>query len=216
MALLGKVIGGIAGFAIGGPIGAIAGLAIGNCVDKSNNSNYSKSNSVSKNYSSDILSSSNEESKTNLNVTYGKDFHSKIVGVTFDNRQNLIKNLTVSQELKLIREYDNNYDNNAIKVCTLSGSQLGYISKETAKNLSKSIDSGKKYKVTVSDITGGGNYSYGANIHITEVNYNSSNYNENYYDDTYLDENGRDVDYMSTEDLNEYYGYERDYTGDWD
>lgn len=168
MALLGKVIGGIAGFAVGGPIGAIAGVAIGNCVDESNDKNSIKNN-ILENYSSDEISKKIKSKIKNSNVNYGKDFYSKIVGVTFDNRQSLIRNLSVSQELKLVREYNNKYDSNAIKVCTLSGSQLGYIPKDTARNLSKSMDSGTKFKVTVSNVTGGGNYSYGANIHIKEI-----------------------------------------------
>lgn len=40
----------------------------------------------------------------------------KIVGVTFENRQNLIKKLQVNEELKLVREPNNLFDKNAVAV----------------------------------------------------------------------------------------------------
>ncbi len=94
---------------------------------------------------------------------------SKIVGVTFENRQNLIKELNVNEELKLVREPNNQFDKNAVAVyCGIN--QLGYIGARLAKVLAPRIDAGTKYQCFVSAVTGGDDGAkYGANILIEAI-----------------------------------------------
>lgn len=97
-------------------------------------------------------------------------FYSKIVGVTHDNRQELIRKLDVGKELQLIREPQNTYDRNAIAVYSDLG-QLGYIPKETAISLAESMDLDEKYQCHVSQITGQTYNNLGVNIHIQSKPY---------------------------------------------
>ena len=100
-------------------------------------------------------------------------FYSKIAGVTFDNRQELIEELydsgqlNVGQQLILVRDRYNRYDNNAVAVMHPSNRQLGFLSKDVASNVAPKMDRGTRYVVEVSGVTGVDNY--GVNIRITEV-----------------------------------------------
>ena len=58
----------------------------------------------------------------------------KVSGVTFDNRQETIKNnVKVRDKVLIIKEPDNKFDPFALKVETLSGKQLGYVPKEISQ-----------------------------------------------------------------------------------
>lgn len=106
----------------------------------------------------------------------------KVVGVTFantgrntENRQAIIQDLNhrgllnPGQELRLERDPQNPYDRNAISVIGPDGRQIGNLSKENAAMLAPMIDSGAKYTVTVSSLTGGNGYSYGINIRVVQI-----------------------------------------------
>lgn len=93
-------------------------------------------------------------------------FYSKIAGVTFDNRQYYISNLSVGDQLIVMREYNNAYDANAIALYDRAKNQLGYIRKEVAAQLAPRIDCGEKISVYVDSVTGGDDYNYGVNIKI--------------------------------------------------
>ncbi|BDA42597.1 hypothetical protein COCOBI_03-4900 [Coccomyxa sp. Obi] len=54
----------------------------------------------------------------------------RIAGVTFEGRQELIAKLQPDQALMLQKDPSNEYDPNAIKVMTLSGSVLGFVPRE--------------------------------------------------------------------------------------
>lgn len=64
----------------------------------------------------------------------------KIADVTFSNgilkrsRQEVIKGCKAGGQVKLEREYSNNYDEYAVKVLTMVGEQVGYIPKGSAKS----------------------------------------------------------------------------------
>lgn len=88
------------------------------------------------------------------------EFYSKIAGVTHNNpdgtsRQKLLEFCKDGEELQFIREPENAYDKNAIKICRGSGEQLGYTRSELAADLAPRIDAGEKIRVFVSEITGG-------------------------------------------------------------
>lgn len=92
-------------------------------------------------------------------------FYSKIVGVTYGNRQKYVSRLKAGDALMVEREKDNPHDSNAIALYK-DYNMLGYIKKEVAAQLAPIIDSGKSVSVTVSAVTGGSGLSYGANIEI--------------------------------------------------
>ena len=98
-----------------------------------------------------------------------EEMFSKIVGVTFDNRQDGIKSLSVGQRLILIREPENPHDCNAIKVWTEDGYGLGYISANLAEQFAPAMDKGIEYSCEVMSLTGGGDLNHGANIKIIKI-----------------------------------------------
>ncbi len=59
-------------------------------------------------------------------------FSVPVVGVTFDDRQHTISLMRVGDKLVLMREPYNPFDPNAIAVETLSGEQVGYLSRPMA------------------------------------------------------------------------------------
>lgn len=98
-----------------------------------------------------------------------KDFHTKVVGVTFNNddgtsRQSIIMNCEAGEyiifKLMPTAEYPD-----AIGVFNKRGQQLGYLSAELAAVI-KNKYVYNPMSVTVSNITGGGDLNYGCNLHI--------------------------------------------------
>lgn len=79
--------------------------------------------------------------------------HSKVSGVTYNDRQRYVKNLIDGQYLKVCREKDNRYDKNAIALYD-GNHQIGYIKKELAEKLAPILDSGKAINVQVNKVTG--------------------------------------------------------------
>ncbi|MGM0471285.1 MAG: single-stranded-DNA-specific exonuclease RecJ [Bacillota bacterium] len=98
-----------------------------------------------------------------------ENFYTKIVGVTFAGRQELIKELTAGEMLQLVREPENEYDSSAIKVETKTGEQLGYLNADLAHYLAPYLDVGFEYRVMVSEITGGDEQNLGVNIFIERM-----------------------------------------------
>jgi hypothetical protein len=101
-----------------------------------------------------------------------KQFYSKVAGVTRENQDqsNRQKILADYRKLNLVREHDNPYDANAIKVLISNGKQIGYINSDLARELAPIIDKGKKtVEAHISEITGGteNKQSIGCNIFIT-------------------------------------------------
>lgn len=99
--------------------------------------------------------------------------HTKIVGVTKNNDdgmpiQSILKTLSPSDKIILVREPDNPYDKNAIKViCEYQ--HIGYIQSDLAETLAPLMDSGKQISASITGITGGtSGKSYGCNILITK------------------------------------------------
>jgi len=79
----------------------------------------------------------------------------KVAGVSFENRQNIIKNLHTGEQLILVREKNNSFDSNAIGVHTLYGEQIGYIPKDINHFFAMKMDDGTKYSAYISSIYGG-------------------------------------------------------------
>jgi hypothetical protein len=103
-----------------------------------------------------------------------RSWYTKVVGVTKKNtdgtpRQEVIRNCSEGERLLLVREPQNPYDPNAIKVCRLSGDQIGYISSDIAERMADEMDTGKRFSARIEDMTGGtrGKPSLGVNIVIS-------------------------------------------------
>lgn len=95
-------------------------------------------------------------------------YHSKLVGVTFEGRQDIIADLVGHEELRFRREPDNEYDPNAVAVDVFIDDWLpvGYIAKDKNAELAKVLDDNKHAHIVLKDITGGDDKSYGINVEI--------------------------------------------------
>lgn len=125
----------------------------------------------------DKSKSSNKKQKS-VNMT---SYHSKLVGVSFEGRQEIIANLSGDEELRFRREPSNEYDSNAVAVDVLISvdeeidgkpiigewKPIGYIAKDNNSELAFALDSGKKASIQLSEITGDGESKhYGVNVYI--------------------------------------------------
>ncbi len=90
-------------------------------------------------------------------------FHSKIVGVSFEGRQDTIAGLKEGAELQLVREPEHEKDSNAIAVF-YGNLRLGYVRAGIAKHLAPLVDAGTRYRARIENLTGGGNRHRGVNI----------------------------------------------------
>lgn len=110
-----------------------------------------------------------------------RTFYTKLVGCTFNNegsntesRQTIISDLYrrgmlgFGQELKLVPEPHNRFDNHAVAVFGPDGRQLGYLGKNFAYEVFTSIKSGKHCIAYVERVNGGSGYSYGISMKIEE------------------------------------------------
>jgi len=94
-------------------------------------------------------------------------FPTKIMGVSFEGRQDVVAGLVPGLELHLERQPQNPADSNAIAV-RYGALQLGYLRKQIAKHLAPLIDSGASYHARIEHITGGtGGKNYGVNIRVS-------------------------------------------------
>jgi single-stranded-DNA-specific exonuclease len=93
-------------------------------------------------------------------------FPTKIVGVSFEGRQNVAAGLTPGHELELKRQPDNPVDCNAIAIY-YGALQLGFLRKQIAKHLAPLIDGGIRYTARIEHVTGGKDgKNYGVNIRV--------------------------------------------------
>ena len=98
-------------------------------------------------------------------------YHTKLAGVTFEGRQEIIAKLSGKEPLRFRREPDNEYDKNAVAVDALmfrdKWLHVGYIAKDKNKDLAALLDKGESAFIKISDITGGDkDKSYGVNVFI--------------------------------------------------
>ena len=91
-----------------------------------------------------------------------KQFYTKIVGVTFDDRQKHIASVRLGDHLTAVKEPNNQYDPNAIAVYSKKH-QIGYLSRQVANSL-KNQD---KIDILVSQITGKDKETLGVNVIVT-------------------------------------------------
>jgi single-stranded-DNA-specific exonuclease len=96
-------------------------------------------------------------------------FHTKIAGVSFEGRQDIIAGLRADAALELRREPDNPHDPNAIAV-HYGNLQLGFFNKKLAAHLAPLIDGGARYRARVASLTGGPAVAFGAQAKHRGVN----------------------------------------------
>ncbi len=76
-------------------------------------------------------------------------FDIPVIGLTVGKRLTTIQALVEGEQLKLLREPDNPYDSNAIKVVTNDDREVGYIAKDWASIFAYKMDCGFTYKVSL-------------------------------------------------------------------
>lgn len=98
------------------------------------------------------------------NILQAARFATKVAGVTFEDRQNIIKTLQPGDELVLVREPHNSHDRNAIRLDRQDGQTIGYLNAELAAEMAPELDRGQGYQCAVSAVTGGQERLYGVNV----------------------------------------------------
>lgn len=96
-------------------------------------------------------------------IIKGKSLITKVSGVTFGNRQKALRHLSrYTRErinVTLVREYDNRFDNNAVKVIVNVDNgkdyTMGYLPKELAGEISVLLDKGLNISANYRTVTGG-------------------------------------------------------------
>ncbi|HLI96874.1 MAG TPA: HIRAN domain-containing protein, partial [Candidatus Baltobacteraceae bacterium] len=93
-------------------------------------------------------------------------FPTKVMGVSFEGRQDQVAGLVPGLELELKRQPDNPVDANAIAV-HFGALHIGFLRKQIAKHLAPLIDGGIRYTARVEHVTGGKEgKNYGVNIRV--------------------------------------------------
>lgn len=91
------------------------------------------------------------------------EFFTKLVGVTFENRQQLLAQVEDGDAVELRREKDNPYDPLAVAVFWQT-EQVGYLNARLARNFAPTLDKGGQYSAYVSQITGREKNTLGVNL----------------------------------------------------
>lgn len=88
-------------------------------------------------------------------VADAESFHTKLAGVSFEGRQDVVARLEPGAVLRLQRQPENAYDPNAVALLDPEGDQVGFFNRRLAAALAPVIDKGVAYEVTVTEVTGG-------------------------------------------------------------
>ena len=100
-------------------------------------------------------------------IADAKSFATKIVGVSFEGRQDVAQTLAEGMDLSVVRQPDNAYDPNAMAVMTADGVQVGFLRRQIAQVLAPLADAGAVFRAKVLQVTGGDDRSWGVNIEVT-------------------------------------------------
>src|ERR1700736_4152613 len=93
-------------------------------------------------------------------------FNTKVVGVSFEGRQDIVAGLAPGAALELRRQPDNPHDPNAIGVW-YGALQLGFLKRPIAARVAPHVDAGERYSAHVTAVTGGGARSWGSTVYVT-------------------------------------------------
>ena len=78
--------------------------------------------------------------------------YATVVGLYYENRIKVVEKLTIGEEIFFVREKDNQYDSNAIKVVNKNNETIGYVTKENAQEIALKLDTGKRLKCYINRI----------------------------------------------------------------
>lgn len=82
----------------------------------------------------------------------------KLAGVSYGNRQEVIGQMSIKDKIHLLREAGNVYDRNAVAVClTKTGKHIGYLPRQIAADLAPRLDKGEIFPVEIKSISDGRN-----------------------------------------------------------
>lgn len=122
----------------------------------------------------DELFTNDHDDQGYQNIDQASCFHTKIVGVTFEGRQEVIRTLTTGQKLLVLREGSNPYDSNAIALQTESGESIGYLKAPLSEKLAPLMDQQACYEAEVQSLTGTDKESLGVNITVIATQLHSA------------------------------------------
>lgn len=88
-------------------------------------------------------------------IVDAESFHTKLAGVTFEGRQDVVARLAPGTPLRVAREPENPHDGCACAVLDPRGDRLGFLNRRLAAVLAPVIDGGVVYDLAVTEITGG-------------------------------------------------------------
>jgi len=85
-----------------------------------------------------------------------QSIETRVVGVTFENRQAVVALLTEGERVSVIRDLDNSFDSNAVKVVRWDRQQIGFLDREMARIMAPKMDRyGGTFIATVKMVIGG-------------------------------------------------------------
>lgn len=109
-----------------------------------------------------------EETELSHGYASGSRICTRIVGVTFDNRQSIIAKLMIGDRIRLTREPNNPYDRNAIRADQINGLQIGYLNRYLVAKISPFFDEfGQSVVANVHCITGSIRPGYSLGVIVT-------------------------------------------------
>ncbi|HEX4128701.1 MAG TPA: HIRAN domain-containing protein [Pirellulales bacterium] len=92
-------------------------------------------------------------------------FHQRVAGVTFKGRQAVIKTCTQGERLWAFHDPENKHSNHAIVLSRQNGQQIGHVPDDTAADILRDANDGKRFLFVIAEITGGGWFKrYGCNF----------------------------------------------------
>lgn len=102
-------------------------------------------------------------------------FYTKVRGVTYAGRQDLIATLNAGDSLMLLREVNNPADGNAVACLIENGEKIGYLSRQIAAQLAPLMDLGAIYEAVVTEVTGNVDQTHGVNILVNSTSMEKAN-----------------------------------------
>lgn len=101
-------------------------------------------------------------------VAEATSFATKIMGVTFEGRQSVVRSLHEGEELLMEHDTGNPVDENAIRFLSPSGEQVGFLRRQISAAIAPLMDAGVEYRASVIQVTGGDEgRSFGVNVQVS-------------------------------------------------